>query len=471
MATVGVLGGGISGLSAAYYLSKTATSGIGKIVLLESSSRLGGWVSSLQLEDGSLFEIGPRSIRGVGRSGYNTLELAEEIGLTNQIIPVPHTSPAARNRFIYVNGELCALPNNLKSVLLRRPPFTSPLFLAGLKEPFRSRSKDDDETVDSFFQRRFGNEIAKFAADPLCRGIFAGNSKKLSMRSCFPIFYDFERKYGSIVLASLLKPKDKTIPKSNLIDRFRSEKWSMWSLQKGLQMLPETLGHRLKNAEICLNTPCVGLEIARNGAKVKTAAGAKDFAHIICSLPAHEVSQLVSAEHPELSALLSSIEFASVAVVNLQFRSNILIVEGFGHLIPSHQLAPVLGVLYESCSFPQHNGPDNSTRLTVMMGGAWFRDAFGDVDHCDKEKIGRLAVSTVSDHLKISERPYRIITHVHKKCIPQYQVGHWKTVKQIENYIEKNQLPLTLIGSSYKGVSVNDCIYNARLAVQNFCVK
>lgn len=67
----------------------------------------------------------------------------------------------------------------------------------------------------------------------------------------------------------LLYFSDKTIPKSNLIDRFRSEKWSMWSLQKGLQMLPETLGHRLKNAEICLNTPCVGLEIARNRAKVQ----------------------------------------------------------------------------------------------------------------------------------------------------------------------------------------------------------
>lgn len=461
--TIAIIGGGISGLSAAYYLSKWKHA---KILLFEASNCLGGWINSLRLEDGSIFERGPRSIRGIGRAGYNTLELADELGLTDNVIPVPKTSPAAKNRYIYVNGQLFVMPNSLTSVFFRHPPFTKPLFLHGLMEPFQRRSTTDDESVDSFFRRRCGNDIAKFAADPLCRGVFAGDSKTLSMRSCFPIFYNFEKNYGSIVLGSMFQPQDKTILKSELIKKFRTEKWSMWSLKDGLQGLPEAINHYLRNSssvEIHLQRVCTSTDFTGKNVKVNFGSDSVKVDHVISALPSYELSKLVSVKHRELGNLLQDIEFASVAVVNLQYRSNVFGIEGFGHLIPSHELPSVLGVIYESCSFPQHNGLDNSTRITVMLGGAWFDEMFGNIETCDVNKITDLAVETVSKQLHISERPYRVMPHIHKKCIPQYRVGHWKTIDQIMTYINGNQLPLTLIGASYKGVSVNDCIYNTRL--------
>ena len=118
MSRVAVLGGGISGLSAAFYLSQAATSRFNQILLLESSGRVGGWVQTNVLPDGSVFEAGPRSVRGVGQAGHNTLELAEQLALSGEVVPVHRTHPAARNRFLYVDGQLCPLPAGMSALYI-----------------------------------------------------------------------------------------------------------------------------------------------------------------------------------------------------------------------------------------------------------------------------------------------------------------------------------------------------------------
>jgi oxygen-dependent protoporphyrinogen oxidase len=471
MTAAAILGGGISGLSAAYYLSKAQRTLFDKIYLLESSNRTGGWVKTLRQDDGSLFECGPRSIRGVGRAGYNTLEMVEELGLSDDVLPIPRSHVASRNRFVYVNCKMHTLPNSFASVVLPHPPFRKPLAFYGALEPFQPRSHSDDETVDSFFRRRFGPEIAEFAANPLCRGIFAGDSHKLSMRSCFPIFYNLEQQYGSIVAGSLLRSRDKTLPDTKLIRQFQHQKWSMWSLKSGLQQLPEALLQHLEKdtdakVEIQTGVTCTNLEFFGNRAKICFPFGQLTVDHVLCALPAYVAGDLVQKQHPHLAALLNSINFASVAVVNIQYNSNVLTVQGFGHLIPSFEIPGVLGVLYESCVFPQHNGPSNSTRITVMMGGSWFEECFGDVNCCDVDHIVQTAVNAVSNHLSIRETPVRVIPHILKRCIPHYRVGHHRTLQEIAKYITRHHLPLTLIGSSYKGVSVNECIHSARVDVE-----
>uniref|UniRef100_A0A2I3SY00 Protoporphyrinogen oxidase n=1 Tax=Pan troglodytes TaxID=9598 RepID=A0A2I3SY00_PANTR len=146
--TVVVLGGGISGLAATSF----------NVVLVESSERLGGWIRSVRGPNGAIFELGPRGIRPAGALGARTLLLVSELGLDSEVLPVRGDHPAAQNRFLYVGGALHALPTGLRGLLRPSPPFSKPLFWAGLRELTKPRGKEPDETVHSFAQRRLGPE-------------------------------------------------------------------------------------------------------------------------------------------------------------------------------------------------------------------------------------------------------------------------------------------------------------------------
>lgn len=154
--TVVVLGGGISGLAASYHLSRAPRPP--KVVLVEGSERLGGWIRSVRGPGGAVFELGPRGIRPAGALGARTLLMVSELGLDSEVLPVRGDHPAAQNRFLYVGGALHALPTGFRGLLRPSPPFSKPLFWAGLRELIKPRGKEPDETVHSFVQRRLGPE-------------------------------------------------------------------------------------------------------------------------------------------------------------------------------------------------------------------------------------------------------------------------------------------------------------------------
>lgn len=200
--TVVVLGAGISGLAACYHLIRAPRPP--QVVLVEASGRVGGWIRSLRSPDGAVFELGPRGIRPAGALGARTLQLVSELGLESQVLPVRGDHPAARNRFLYVGGALHPLPSGLRGLFRPCPPFSRPLLWAGLRELTAPRSQDPDETVHSFTERRLGPEVASLAMDSLCRGVFAGDSRQLSVRSCFPSVFRAERTHRSVLLGMLL---------------------------------------------------------------------------------------------------------------------------------------------------------------------------------------------------------------------------------------------------------------------------
>lgn len=125
---------------------------------MEGSERLGGWIRSVRGPDGAVFELGPRGIRPAGVLGARTLLMVSELGLDSEVLPVRGDHAAAQNRFLYVGGALHALPSGIRGLLRPSPPFSKPLFWAGLKELTTPRGKDPDETVHSFAQRRLGPE-------------------------------------------------------------------------------------------------------------------------------------------------------------------------------------------------------------------------------------------------------------------------------------------------------------------------
>ena len=153
---VAVVGGGIAGLAAAWHLSQLPQS-FPKVLLLEASPKhWGGWIQSLQRPSG-LFELGPRTLRPAGVPGAATLDLVHSLGLQDQLLTVPKSSPAAKNRFLYAQSQLQALPSSLLGLLLHRPAALQGLLGSLLREPFRPRRPRDlqDESIHSFISRRF----------------------------------------------------------------------------------------------------------------------------------------------------------------------------------------------------------------------------------------------------------------------------------------------------------------------------
>ncbi|XP_016520925.1 protoporphyrinogen oxidase isoform X2 [Poecilia formosa] len=247
MKTVAVLGGGIGGLAASFYLCKNPQ--VTKVIVLESSSRFGGWLWSLRRSDGAVFELGPRGIRPAGAVGTNTLNMVEGLGLEGDILPVSYNHVASKNRYLYVNGQLHKLPSGISGILKTVAPFSRPLLFSLLTEILVKKGREEDESIHSFVSRRLGKELADLAMDSVCRGVFAGDCKKLSVRSCFPSLYKAEQQRGSLTLGFLLgSGSAPVIVPGHLAQRAKREAWAQWSLKRGVETLPESIAEFLQQS-------------------------------------------------------------------------------------------------------------------------------------------------------------------------------------------------------------------------------
>ncbi|CAH1781708.1 unnamed protein product [Owenia fusiformis] len=472
MSVAAILGGGIAGLSTAYYLTRTAQQAFKRIILIEGSNHLGGWIKSVRQDNGAVFEHGPRSLRGSGQAGINALELAEDLGLESKIIAVPRSRPAAQNRFIYVNNKIHILPNSFKSLVRKTEPFDK-AFIRYLINDLITKGKrnGEDETIYDFVARRLGSDMANYAIDPLCRGVYAGDAKQLSIKSTFHDLWKFEQENGGIIKGALIGEKQKVQSISPLVERSKKERWAIWSLDNGIQGIPDRMVDVLNaepNVEIMTETKCTDLDLS--GPRVKVTCDNSEILevdHVFSTLPAMNLSPAVSTNHQLLSSELSKIPYVDVAVVNVELKGQVMPFLGFGHLIPSTENSKVLGIVYDSCNFPEHDRKDQpSTRLTCMMGGAWFRQLFGDPETANLDTFTDLALEAVREQMGITADPSEVCTTLQRNCIPQYVIGHSQVMDNINGYLESHKLPLSLLGASYKGVSVNDCIYHAKLEVE-----
>ncbi|KAM7420084.1 hypothetical protein PAMA_014677 [Pampus argenteus] len=469
MGTVAVLGGGIGGLAACYYLSKSPQ--VTKIIILESSSRFGGWLSSTRRSDGAVFEHGPRGIRPAGAVGRNTLNMVDDLGLAGEILPVTYSHVASKNRYLYVNKQLHKMPSGISGLWRTVPPFSRPILLSVAGEMLVKKGQDEDESIHSFVSRRLGKELADIAVDSLCRGVFAGDCRKLSVRSCFPVLYKAEQHRGSLTLGMLLGAgPSPVVPAGPLSQRSSKELWAQWSLRRGIQSLPECITQFLQQSgRVQLHTEAAVKHISpsASGWTIHLEDGVISADHIISALPAKALSSTLPSSCQPLIHQLQDISTVTVAVVNLEYEGSILPVKGFGHLVPSSEDRGLLGVVYDSVPFPEHDRPNGpTTRVTVMMGGAWFQEVFGVLETVTEERLLAKATEAVSCHLGVTTVPSWTRVSLQRDCIPQYYQGHFRRVESMRSFIQKKNLSMSLIGSSYDGVSVNDVIFSARTAVE-----
>ena len=438
-----VVGGGISGLSLAYLLSRQIPEL--EITVLEAEKRPGGKIWT-DRADGFLCESG---VNGFLDNKPTTLEFIKTLSLK----PL-RSNDAARKRYIYRAGRLHRLPESPQA-----------FFLSGLLTPcgkgrilyelLAPRGKDEDESLASFAIRRLGKEVYEYFIDPMASGIYAGNAEELSLKSCFPRIYELERQYGSLIraLVKLQKEAKKTGKKVG-----PSPGGVLTSFYDGMETvigaLKESLGKRVVTSK-----RVVGIEKNNGYYRAYTDDGQSfESEAVVLACPAYEAARIVSELDRDASELMKKIPYPPVSVVCLGFRHEDIDfdINGFGFLVPSVEERRILGTLWDSSIFP-NRAPQGYVLFRTMLGGA--RNP--DMALQKEEALIDTVLSELKDIMGVDVQPEFSRVYVHEKAIPQYRVGHSSLVEELRSRLEKKFRGLFLTGNAYGGIGFNDCIYNS----------
>lgn len=403
MKKIVVLGAGISGLAVAWFLKQKFGNRI-ELSILEKERRAGGWIRTLH-QEGFLFEGGPRGFSPRGK-GSSTLALVKEIGLENALIA---SDKGASTRYIYEGGKLHPFSFGF---LLRKG-----IVGAALHDLFTPRATVEDETIASFIERRFNRRLAEGLIDPLTKGIYGGDAQKLSIRSCFPLLWNYEQQKGSVLRGFLTAAKQKKPPAA------------LYSFKEGMEILPKRLAEKLEN-HLILNKSVNSLD------EIEADC-------VISTLPTHSLAPLLPCEDP--------FEYTTLSLVHLGWNRTVMSTKGYGFLVPTKEKGDILGMTWDSQIFPKQNS-EGQTRLCIMVAGAH-----------SEETLHALALKNVSKYLGISSPPTVLLTTVAERAIPHYTVGHHKRVESF-----KMRMPprLLAIGTCFEGVGLNDCIFKGQKLIE-----
>ena len=447
MPRVIVIGGGLSGLAAAYRIRQSSPRV--ELLLLEGRSRLGGNVRT-EVRDGFTLEHGPN---GFLDSKPGTVRLCRDLGLGDRLLAASEGSRT--NRYVYVHDRLHALPAS-PLALLRTPVLSWAGRLAMLAEPFRRRRGDvpADESVAAFARRRFGREAADVFVDALVTGIHAGDPETLSVRAAFPRLPLFEKEAGSVLKGFFRAAKQRRKDAEA-----RGEKpgpTRMWSFAGGLQELIDALAESLAGVARC-GVSVESIQRTATGWRVRGDGETWDADVVIDTAPAPAQAEHLAAIDPVLAAELAAIRYNPVAVVLLGYRvaDAPLNPDGFGYIAPQNTRRDVLGVQWCSSIFPGR-APPGFVLWRALCGGA----NRADVAELPDDELLRTVHREMEVVMTVTAPP--VFAHVVRwpKAIPRYEVGHPARVGRIEARVSAHS-GLILGGNHLHGVALNDCTEQA----------
>ncbi len=443
---VAVIGGGISGLSTAFWLDKFGI----PVRLFEAGDRVGGVINTT-LKDGFLIEHGPTTLQG---RTNELLEMIDTAGLKDELL---YANDSQKNRYILKRGKLVPIPLGPVSFATTNL-FSVSAKLRLLREPFIKPSGKTDESVADFVVRRMGREILDYAVAPFVGGIFAADPIKISLRSTFPRLHALETEYGSLI-GGMVK---KSFKKSE--SKIKDPRPKLFSFRKGLKTLTEILAKNLGDKVQTRARVKSVLPINKSGSfyEVEVEMSGRisiiNAKSVIFSIPSYRTAKLI--EHFSSDAVddLRTIEYAPMAVVALGYNRKDIEhpLDGFGMLSSPCEPHEFLGSLWTSSCF-DGRAPDGKVLLTNFIGGK-RQPGLTDLE---PNKLVELAHNSLKKLLGIRGKPILEEVYIKKRAIPQYTVGYHEKMKALEE-VERNNPGLYITGAFRGGVSVEDCVANGK---------
>ncbi len=457
MIRIAIIGGGISGLAAAFALEEHRRARAAEYTLYESSPHLGGVLRTEHFQ-GCIVEAGPDSF--ITEKPW-AADLCRTLGLGDQLIG---SNDADRKTYILVHGLLIPMPDGLMFMVPTKilPTGFSPLFSWSTKLRMAQellhppRPGQADESVASLVERHYGAEMVDRLADPLLSGVYGGEAASLSVRAVLPRFAEMERVHGSLGRAMLAARKKIPRPANGTTPSLFT------SLKNGMQQLAETLAPRLNPSALVTNALVQAVQPEAGGWTVSAGLKSDHFDAVILALPTHAAAKLLSICSPELSAELAGIGYSSSITVGLGYDRDVRrsLPPGFGFLVPRSEGKRLLAATFVHNKFP-HRAPEDRALLRCFFAGS------------NAEKIWELSddaiIAVVRNELQqiLGLRAAPLFARVYKwkSAMAQYGVGHLERLDRIERL--RQHLPkLALAGNGYRGIGIPDCVRSGQEAVK-----
>jgi protoporphyrinogen/coproporphyrinogen III oxidase len=461
MKRIAIIGGGISGLAAAFALEEQRRAGAEvEYVLYESSPQFGGVLRTEHI-DGCVVEAGPDSF--VSEKPW-AADLARALGLGDQLIG---SNDADRKTYILIRGRLVEMPDGLMFMVPTKilPTGFSPLFswktkLRMAQELFHPPGQvGHDESVAAFVERHYGAEMVDRLADPLLSGVYGGEAANLSVRAVLPRFAEMERTHGSLGRAMLAARK--SIKKVGAVPR-KPAPPLFTSLKNGMQSLAETVVSRLTPASLLTNAPVQAIQREAGSWVVSAGMQSDQFDGVIVALPALAAAQVLRMASAELSAELGAVQYSSSITVGLGYDREVRqsLPLGFGFLVPRSEGRQLLAATFVHNKFP-HRAPEDRALLRCFFAGLNAETVWPFTDH----QIVEIVRKELQQILGLRAEPLFARVYKWKSAMAQYGVGHLDRLERIERL--RQQLPgLALAGNGYRGIGVPDCVRSGRDAAK-----
>ena len=444
---VAIIGGGLTGLSAAYYMGKAFPNW--DIHVLESSNRWGGKVQTKR-RDGYVVEVGPDSY--LARKTSMT-DLVQELGLGDTLV-----RNATGESYIYHQGQMKPIPGgSIIGIPTEFLPFAMSSLLswfgklrAGLdifKKPYPG---NEDMSIDAFFRYHLGDELVNLLIEPLLSGIYGGDLKRLSLLGTFPEFRQLEQKHGNLVKGMMAMQGMRKQSGAATEGQFAQ-------LTGGLESLVDALVEQMpKNVSLRTSTEVLEASYTDKLYTVQTQNGTDSYDRLVITTPPKAYEKFFVGD--EKFEDLRHMEQSSCAIVIMSLSKLAFTkpLQGTGFVITRSTETPLTACTYISSKWPQTT-PQDKVVLRVFLG----KPTDSTVDTHSEEELCELALSEIRNILKFTGNPEWMEVVRLQKSMPQYEVGHKGRVATLMGHVQEHYPGLALIGTPFKGVGMPDGIKQA----------
>ncbi len=452
-----VIGGGITGLSAAHRLielQKEKNLDI-EVLLIEKSKKLGGPITTIK-KGGFLIELGPDMF--FTKKPW-ALELSKRLGLENELI---ETNESKRGTYVLWQKKLVPVPEGFLMLAPSKiiPFLKTPLFswagkLRIMLDLFISKKGSTDESLASFVRRRFGNEALQRVAQPMIGGIYTADPEKLSLKATMPQFIEMEQKYGSVIKGMLHNNNENRQDSGARYSQFLSFKNGMGTLINALK----------QSLEGCISLNEAVTQISRNEEswEIQTERRTIEASGVIVTTPSYHTASLTQNFDTELASELTSIEYASSSVVIFAYKTKEISHElnGFGFVVPDVEKSDLIACSFSSIKF-DGRAPEDHILIRAFLGGALNPEIL----NLDDNQIIDRAKNELEKILGIKGNPKFTLIQRYPDAMPQYHLGHLDKVANIQNRLLEYK-GLEIAGNAYSGVGIPECVYSGEQAAEN----